>query len=251
MGQIETFGYDGNSNRTTHTDFNGNSHSFTYDNLDRMISANYADGSITTYSYDALGNRTGSSISDNNGTRTWSYTYDNRDRLTQETKPDGSTLVYQYDVNGNKTQLTATLGNGDGQIVSYTYDALNRLSTVTNGEGASSYGYDEVGNRNSLSYPNGASQIWVYDTRNRLTLTSIYNGSGALVQSFDYTLHPTGRRTKITELDGRTSDYTYNNRYWLTSESIVDAVNGDYNASYVYDNVGNRIEGTEAGVTTA
>ena len=71
-----------------------------------------------------------------------------------------------------------------------------------------------------------------------------------MIQSFDYTLHPTGRRTQITELDGRTSDYTYNDLYWLTSETISDVVNGNYTASYHYDKVGNRVEAVEDGVTT-
>ena len=43
---------------------------------------------------------------------------------------------------------------------------------------------------------------------------------------------------------------TYNNRYWLTEESITDAINGNYTASYTYDAVGNRTQGTEAGITT-
>lgn len=216
-----------------------------------MTSATYADGSVHSYVYDAEGNRSQSSISDTTGTRTWEYAFDNRNRLAQETKPDGSTLAYQYDAASNKTQLVTTLANGDSQSISYSYDALNRLASVTNAEGTSTYGYDEVGNRTSLSYPNGASQTWNYDTRNRLTKTSIYNSSGALIQSFDYTLHPTGRRTQIAELGGRTSDYTYNDRYWLTSESITDNVNGNYSASYQYDAVGNRTQGTEAGITTS
>ena len=221
-----------------------------YDNLDRMVSANYADGSVHSYVYDAEGNRTQSQIVDADGTRTWRYAYDNRNRLSQETKPNGATLQYSYDGQSNKTQLITTQANGASDTISYTYDALNRLATVTNTDGTSTYGYDEVGNRTSLSYPNGSSQTWRYDTRNRLTSTKIYNATGAIIQSFDYTLHPTGRRTKITELDGRTSDYTYNDRYWLTTETITDAINGNYSASYTYDNVGNRVQGIEAGVTT-
>ena len=73
-----------------------------------------------------------------------------------------------------------------------------------------------------------------------LTRTTIYNASGAVIESFDYTLHATGRRTQITEHNGRRSDYSYNDLYWLTSETISDAVNGDYSASYQYDSVGNR-----------
>ena len=73
-------------------------------------------------------------------------------RLIQETKPDGATLAYQYDATGNKTQLTVTLANGDTQTVSYTYDALNRLASVTNASGTSSYGYDAVGNRRPVCF---------------------------------------------------------------------------------------------------
>ena len=47
-----------------------------YDNLDRMVSANYADGSVHSYVYDAEGNRTQSQIVDADGTRT-SLSYPN------------------------------------------------------------------------------------------------------------------------------------------------------------------------------
>ena len=83
----ETYGYDANSNRISHADFNGQTHTMAHDNLDRMVSASYADGSVHSYVYDAEGNRTQSQIVDADGTRTWSYAYDNRNRLTQETKP--------------------------------------------------------------------------------------------------------------------------------------------------------------------
>ena len=71
------------------------------------------------------------------------------------------------------------------------------------------------------------------------------------MKSFTYTLHPTGRRTKIEENDGRVTDYVYDDLYRLTSESIADAVNGDHNSSYTYDKVGNRVGEVINGVTTA
>ena len=157
-------------------------------------------------------------------------------------------LQLERDKWGNKGQLVTTLANGDTETISYSYDALNRLSSVSNAAGTSSYGYDAVGNRTSLTSANGASQTWAYDSCNRLTQTTIYNASGAVIQSFDYTLHATGRRTQITENNGRTSDYSYNDLYWLTSETISDAVNGDYSASYQYDSVGNRTQSDEDGV---
>ena len=76
MGQTETYGYDGNSNRISHTDFNSQTQTMTYDNLDRMVSASYADGSVHSYVCDAEGNRTQSQIVDVDGTQSWSYSYD-------------------------------------------------------------------------------------------------------------------------------------------------------------------------------
>lgn len=250
IGQKEIFGYDENGNLISHIDFNGDMHRFLYDNNDRISEARYADGSSTDYNYDAVGNLVQSSITDSTGKRTWDNVYDNRDRLIKQTKPDGSILTYRYDATGNRIQLVMSLANGDTETVNYTYDAVNRLESVTNGAGTSSYGYDAVGNRTSLSYTNGASQTWEYDSRNRLKSTKIFNANGAMIQSFDYTLHPTGRRLNITELSGRTSDYTYDKLYRLTTESVSDEVNGVYNASYQFDTVGNRIQSEVNGLVT-
>src|SRR5437879_49192 len=50
------------------------------------------------------------------------------------------------------------------------YDALNRLATVQeNNTGTTAYGYDNVGNLQSATYPNGVVHRYSYDTRNRLT----------------------------------------------------------------------------------
>ncbi|NVJ51716.1 MAG: RHS repeat-associated core domain-containing protein [Gammaproteobacteria bacterium] len=115
----------------------------------------------------------------------------------------------------------------------------------------STYGYDEVGNRDSVSYPNGTSQVYVYDELNRLTTLRHFDANGALSNEFNYTLHATGRRERIDELSGRSVINGYDNLYRLTSETIVDPINGDYSASYVYDTVGNRTYSTINGVETA
>ncbi|MEW8693571.1 MAG: RHS repeat-associated core domain-containing protein [Candidatus Thiodiazotropha endolucinida] len=112
-------------------------------------------------------------------------------------------------------------------------------------------GYDAVGNRTSVSYPNGSSEVYQYDALNRLTRKETYNGAGTLIQAYDYTLHATGRRTGIDELSGRTTSYSYDDLYRLTGESITDSQHGDYSASYQYDAVGNRTYSTIDGVQTA
>ncbi len=197
-----------------------------------------------------MGNRL--TASDASGTI--AYQYDSRNRLILETKPDGSTLAYDYDAAGNKVEVVTTAqisGSAVTLIDTHTYDALNRLATTTDsGFNTTGYGYDAVGNRASVSHPNGNVTEYSYDSLNRLTDISVYNGLAVLVDQFSYTLHATGRREVITELSGRVSSYSYDDLYRLTSEAITDAVNGNHNASYVYDAVGNRTQSTVNGVTT-
>jgi RHS repeat-associated protein len=60
--------------------------------------------------------------------------------------------------------------------------------------------------------------------------------------SYSYTLGAAGNRTAVTELGGRTINYTYDDLYRLTSESIANDPHGiNGSASYSYDPVGNRL----------
>ncbi len=253
LGQSETLEYDKVGNLVRRTDFNGNVTTYDYEPLNnRLTQVNYADGSVESFVYDVLGNRTQVTQTDSNANqRVTRWQYDARDRLLKETKPDGTTLEYQYDANGNRTQVKLTPVGQAAVVTDYSYDVLNRLKTVTDANGVTSYAYDKVGNRSSVSYPNGTSQVYAYDALNRLLKLSHYDASGTLTQQYDYTLGATGRRTQIAELNNRVTQYSYDSLYRLTAEQISDAVNGDYSASYQYDPVGNRTYSTIDGVSTA
>lgn len=107
--------------------------------------------------------------------------------------------------------------------------------------GLTNYTYDTVGNLQSYLYPNGVTSSYAYNSLNRLTTMT----AGTLVSvlaSYSYTLGAAGNRTAVTELGGRTVNYTHDDLYRLTSESIANdprGVNG--NASYNYDPAGNRL----------
>lgn len=242
MGQVETFEYDDNGNRVKHVDFNGQVTSITYDQLGRETRRDYlATGDFVETAYTTSGQV--ASVTDKHGVTV--YSYDNQDRLVKVTYPNGQTIDYAYDAAGNRTQVKT-----QHSIVDYSFDELNRLESVIDGQDITTYGYDTVGNRASISYANGTSIEYRYNDLNRLTQVVHKDSSGTITQQFDYTLGFAGNRTKLTELSGRVVDYTYDDLYRLTSEVVTDSVNGHRSTSFIYDKVGNRLTQVENGVTT-
>ncbi|MFL0800735.1 MAG: tandem-95 repeat protein [Agarilytica sp.] len=233
---------------TVHTDFIGDTITTAFDVMGRTISVEYSkDGNSEVYSYYA--NDQVHTVTDQHGIT--EYFYDVNDRLEREIKPDGTQMDYSYDAVGNRTSVSVTRNSIVTSSTSYTYDDLNRLDTAVDASGTTDYDYDAVGNLQYVTYPNGLQTEYVYNTINQLTDVFTRDPLNTVISHFNYTLTPTGRREVITELDGRTTTYGYDNLYRLTSEAIADAINGDYNATYEYDMVGNREYETVDGVQTA
>ena len=231
----------------THTDFKGQVTTTVMDQLGRTERIDYHDGSFKVYDYYAGGQVR--SITTEQGTV--SYTYDAADRLATETQADGSVLSYEYDRNGNRTRLTVSR-NGTDTVTDFSYDGLNRLSTVTDATGTTTYTYDAVGNLDTVTAPNGNVTDYDYSEVNQLWQLTITNASNQTLSHYVYDLDNTGRRTNITENhSGRTIINQYDALYRLTGETITDPMNGDYTARYQYDLVGNRTYETVDGVQTA
>lgn len=233
-------------NKLTQTDANGRSTVTRYDVMGRVDSIDYPDGTEETFTY--WDNDQIHTVIDQHGTTT--YTYDNRDRLDTETQPDGTVLDYDYDDAGNRTEVKLTRNNSVVSTTTYVYDDLNRLETVTDAQGITRYTYDDVGNLDTLTYPNGIVLDYDYNSVNQLDLLTTRAANGSIIQSYDYTLDDTGRRRAILEANGRHTQYGLDDLYRLTSETITDAVNGNYSASYQYDWVGNRLNSLIDGVST-
>jgi RHS repeat-associated protein len=73
-----------------------------------------------------------------------------------------------------------------------------------------------------------------------LTTLSVANGQTNLA-SYQYTLGASGNRTSVTENTGRTVNYTYDDLYRLTSETIANSANNGQ-INYQFDAVGNRLQ---------
>ena len=93
--------YDFKGNITTLTDTeNGITHAYTYDNLDRLLTATGTGQNpySQTYAYDRIGNITSKSDVGN-----YAYTYGNRPHAVRT----AGSISLQYDANGNMTQRSA------------------------------------------------------------------------------------------------------------------------------------------------
>jgi len=103
-----------------------------------------------------------------------------------------------------------------------------------------------VGNRASVTYPNGSTAAYTYDSLNRLTLLENRKSGGVLISSYHYTLGPAGNRLSVVEQSGRTVNYTYDALYRLTQEAITDPALGNDIIGYTYDDFGNRLTKTDS-----
>ena len=269
--------------RTTSKIFaDGHHYTYAYDTgyTSRLLSVTDPLSQVTTYSYnpdDTLSQAvyTGTAIS----TPTVSYGYDgNYQRLTSmsvgsavttyhynnvwasgapitgggrlgtETGPLGSTaaITYTYDAIG---RITGTSINGVSS--STTYDSLGRVTGVSNPLGSFIYAYYGVTPRlQTLTYPNGQSTSYSYQTDStqdyRLTNITNYKTGDIVLSKFDYTYNPVGTiATWQQQTDTSTPTLWkcgYDNADQLRSVTETNTSTGAILAQDVYgfDPAGNR-----------
>lgn len=169
------------------------------------------------------------------------------------------TVSYEYDLVGNRTRTTSA-----NQVVSYGFDALNRLRTVRSGTPANpptastpahEYEYAANGLRTAEVRPNGTRTEYAYNVRNHVTSVLHKAAAGALLLGLSYGVDATGLRNSITEtVDGgalsRVTAYEYDANKRLIREEITRAgQTGTQVTSWAYDDVGNRVSQTVDGAT--
>lgn len=231
----ETRQYDTAGNLTSLKHFSGATTTFSYDSMNRLLTR-MPDSSLNepteSFTYTATGRR--KTMTDASGET--DYTYDDLDRLTQKASPQG-TLNYTYDSAGSLASMTSA----DGIVsVSYSWDNLNRLSTVTDnrlggGSNVTTYTYDTANNLATVTYPNTLQSTFQYDSMNRLTSMTAAN------TAYGYTLGLTGLRTQVLETSGRTVTWSFDGIYRLTGETVTGDQNYNGGVSYGLDPVGNRL----------
>ncbi|MCH5280115.1 MAG: PKD domain-containing protein, partial [Lachnospiraceae bacterium] len=238
-GNITRAAYDGRGNVLSVTDAMGGTTSYSYDSMNRVTQVINAISAKETYTYNARGLL--AEAKDNAGNTT-EYIYDDIGRITRKKDALG-TISYTYDKNGNV--LTVSDKNG---TITRTYDALNRVTSVTDHQGNTiSYGYDQLGNRISITYAGGEKVRYTYDKTGRLLTVTDKDGNVTY-----YAYDKNGRLTETRRGNGTREVRTYDvagRLLTLTDKTAAGAVINEY--AYTYDAAGNitEITGMDAGIS--
>lgn len=262
--------YDGASRLLESTDPNGYKTKYEYDKRDFAIKTIDALNYNTLFEYDgngnlkkitnAQGNPTTLTYDENDWLRSESfggftkqYDYDDEGKLTKMTKPDGTPLMYTYD------GATGNLLNDS--YATYTYDARNRLKTVSKGGKTLTYNYDDLNritstvydgmtvgytydlnsNVATITYPDGKVVTYTYDAKDRMTTVKDWNN-----QTTTYTYFTDDRLKKVEYPNGYSTNYLYDAAGRMTGMTSVRGsfILTDYD--FTMDKVGNHLTETKA-----
>jgi YD repeat-containing protein len=143
---------------------------------------------------------------------------------------------YGYDLAGNRTRLVYP----NGKVVTYTYDADNRLLQVEDWDGGlTSYTYDAAGRLISETLPNGVDTTRQYDAVGRLIRLTHTAPDDSTLSEYVYKLDGVGNRTRVTETLTQTAR-VITNVYDALNRLTGSVYSTGESFAYVHDAVGNR-----------
>jgi RHS repeat-associated protein len=264
--------YDGNGNRISSTDRAGRITTYEYFAAshgepggaaqNQLKKITHADGSGTSFEYDAAGRMT--VVVDEAGNRSQRQ-YDAAGRLVKTIDAQGYETLFAYDAAGNQVSMTDANGHttsyeydelnrreanvfhdGTSTAVAYAsgcgadrkvaetdqagnttnfgYDALGRLIRVTDAlGGVTRYAYDQVGNRISQTDPNNHVTSFTYDNLGRMVRRTLPMG-----QTETLAYDPNGNLSAKIDFKGNTCHYEYDEMNRLVKKEYLNGSSIEY-----------------------
>ena len=229
-----------------------------------LSSQTYGNGDYWKYFYDNMDTLTSrfTNCSDNEGIGFY-YTYNGKGKLVRiEMKSvtiadgavTGGTLLssenYLYDGSDRLIRVVET--DGDNVVLhdfSWTYDAKDNVTALTESIGGKSfsytYAYDDDSRPTSFGYGDVTKQI-TYDGHGRSSGTTVKNGSrtvlgtGYAYRDVDSTYTTTQVKSVTNSYGGKTANFNYT----YDANGNILSVSGDQTAVYEYDDLGQLITET-------
>ena len=208
--------------------------SYGYDVAHRLTGITDNLGNNSTYTLDAMGNRTQEKVFDpaNTLAQTRSRVFNNLNRLFQELGAQSQTTTYGYDNQGNVTSIDGPLA-GTADTTVNVYDALNRLKQVTDpNSGVTRYGYDGIDQLVSVTDPRNLATTYNIDGLANLNSQQSPD-TGSTVNTYD----TAGNLRTQTDAKSQVTTYAYDALNRVTSSTFQDSSK----QTYAYDQGANGI----------
>ncbi|MCL1816693.1 MAG: DUF6531 domain-containing protein, partial [Clostridiales bacterium] len=253
-----SYAYDKQGNLLTQVDANGIATTYTYDLLNRQLSATQPgeneNGELVNITsnktYDWAGNLL--TEQDPNGGTT-NYTYDARGLLTMVNNPLGGITAYEYDLAGRKIKEISPQNYAADQAnrTEFAYDSMGRLSKqmdyFNDSSISNSYSYDKNGNLLSKTDGLGYVTGYTYTESNQLaTVLDPVSADRGLEFSSKSEYDGLGRKIKETNAEGMVSQYSYDDLGNLLSTKLSDRTL----ETNTYDFLGNLLTKKDANGNT-
>jgi RHS repeat-associated protein len=166
------------------------------------------------------------------------YAYDRDGRLTSVRRDGNPGVSYTYDSMNRLSSLS--VGGAGAMTISYVYDFLGRLNTIATPRGNITYEYHSGAGRVVRILPNGIRTAYDYRPDGRLKAIVHAGRDSRVLAGFSYTYHPDGLIEQIAEWSPkgeRKIAYSYDEVQRLTA--VHDSREGK--TEFRYDRMGNRL----------
>ena len=225
-GKEISYSYDAHHNLIEVVDYSGDVIGYEYDEFDRVIGIKRNDIPIARYGYTTLNNI---GVIKYPGQGRTSFYYDRAGRLISQfnTLENGirtNSYSYEYDLNGNRIREI-----DNGNVTEYTYDALNRLTGVTE--------------------PDGTITSYTFDTQGNIGTKTVEHPEG-----YEFTFTQGGEEYTLDDVVTHEFTYAYDKNNRLKFEGEYIGGSGDDYAGFLeitkyneYDNNGNLLKSEKGG----
>ncbi|PTM59286.1 DNRLRE domain-containing protein [Desmospora activa] len=267
-----TISYTGN-NPTSITDTSGRKVNLTFNTSNHVTKVTNPANRTTEYTYDTAGNLKTVTKKDagDNTLSTITYGYDADHNLTSIKDANGNDKTVEYDSEDRVKQLSQPVtidGEKKEATTSFQYDAINKITTVTNPKGTKTvYTHNEYANVVQITQdPNGLNikQTFTYNDKNELISEKDANANANNSDAtYNYTYDDNGNLTSVTNPlnEKSTTEYDENNNPIKETDPEGNTTTNEYDdngnptsttdpveksSATLVDDVGNVIEETTA-----
>ncbi|WP_054049313.1 RHS repeat-associated core domain-containing protein [Alloactinosynnema sp. L-07] len=222
---------------------------YRYNDFGGLAAVTTPDNRVTTFDNDGLGRPLTTIDAAGKSTK---FTYDGFDRITSSIDPLGNKVTYGYDGAGRvKTRTELNPAGQTQRTRSVTYDPVGNQLTATDGAGVTTTNtYDALNRLRSVSQPIAAGQAittsWGYDPAGHVTRVTDGNGNRTT-----YTINSRGRTESTVEpstaATSALSNRTYTASYDAEGRLVTMAKPAGVTVTSSYDPLGNMVRQTGSG----